>query len=322
MLVSEAPAKVNWTLDVLGRRADGYHEIATVLTALALHDTLTLTPADQWSLTIDAPEPLRSELTHGPNLMRDAVRVAAGEVAALLGQPAPVDGEWPSSTLVPAAALTLTKRIPAAAGLGGGSSDAAATLRLLRDHWRPALPVGVATAFKERLPALAARLGSDVPFFLRGGTQLATGRGEGLERLPAPALTWLALLTPALALPHKTATLYGRLRAEHFTEGGASAALADRLRASGGLPYVLTAGDLANTFSAVADDAFPSLGALHRRMQAISQRPVHLSGAGPTLFALARDEDTARSVCVRWQAELSDVAASLIATVTRPPAES
>jgi 4-diphosphocytidyl-2-C-methyl-D-erythritol kinase len=255
-LVDRAPAKINWTLEVLGRRADGYHELRTVVQSVSLYDELAVAAADSCSLVIDGPEAGDLAADTNDNLVTRAARLFPARV-----------GSRPP-------AFRLTKRIPAAAGLGGGSSDAAAALRLLRRWW--ALPRSV------RLSAHAAALGSDVPFFLRGGAQLAAGRGERLTRLPAGPPVWLALLTPPLHLERKTARLYGLLRPEHYGDGARSAALAAKLRA-GGCPGPE---DYCNAFDAVADAAFPGLAEYRQALARAADRPALLSGAGPSLFAV------------------------------------
>ena len=154
----QAPAKINLTLEVLGRRADGYHEVRTVLAAVDIADELELSEADGLALTVE-PEgavPVEDNLVlRAAALLRDAAPAGAG------------------------AAIVLHKRIPVAGGLGGGSSDAAAALLGLRRLWDLDLS-------DRTLAELAALLGADVPFFLRGGTALAAGRGEQLTVLPQP----------------------------------------------------------------------------------------------------------------------------------------
>jgi 4-diphosphocytidyl-2-C-methyl-D-erythritol kinase len=153
-------AKINWSLRVTGRRADGFHDLETIFQTISLHDTLTFTAAPELTLTCDDP----SIPTDETNLVLRAARA--------LGAP-PV-------------AIHLQKRIPAGGGLGGGSSNAAATLVTLVRMFSLDAP----------LANIALELGSDVPFFLLGGTAYATGRGELLTPLPAMPPTPLLLLMP------------------------------------------------------------------------------------------------------------------------------
>lgn len=144
-----APAKVNWTLEVLGRRDDGFHEVQTVMQAVDVCDEVEATPAEELAVTIEGPERA---------IEGDLVAEAARRLARKVGK-------------VGGAALRVRKRIPLSAGLGGGSSDAGATLRLLTRLWRLGM-------VEEELAVLAAGLSSDVSFFLFGGTALAGGGGS------------------------------------------------------------------------------------------------------------------------------------------------
>jgi 4-diphosphocytidyl-2-C-methyl-D-erythritol kinase len=150
-----AHAKINWSLRITGKRADGYHDLETVFQTISLHDTLIFRESNQLTLTCDDPSIPVDE----SNLVLRAAR-ALGKTAA----------------------IELRKRIPAGGGLGGGSSDAAATLRALGGD-------------RDDLPAIALSLGSDVPFFLVGGTAYATGRGEILTPMP-PIQASLLLVLP------------------------------------------------------------------------------------------------------------------------------
>ncbi|HEY7869399.1 MAG TPA: 4-(cytidine 5'-diphospho)-2-C-methyl-D-erythritol kinase, partial [Methylomirabilota bacterium] len=182
-VVLRASAKVNLALEVLGKRGDGYHEIATVLQAVDLADRLRLETADTLSLHVDDPD----LPTDDGNLVMRAARLlqkAAGREAG--------------------ARIGLTKRIPVAAGLGGGSSDAAAALWGLSRLWKLGWP-------RARLRELAVELGMDVPFFLGPGRAIATGRGERLAALPGGGGYALVLVNPKV--PLSTREVYGRVPA-------------------------------------------------------------------------------------------------------------
>ena len=156
-------AKINWSLRITGKRPDGYHDLETLFQQITLHDVLTIERAKSLSLTCDAPD----VPTDDTNLIIRAARA--------LG--------------TPAVAIALEKRIPAGGGLGGGSSNAAATLRALDAMFEM-------RTSPERMRELALELGSDVPFFLVGGTAYATGRGEVLTAMPPVAPVPLLLVLP------------------------------------------------------------------------------------------------------------------------------
>ncbi len=251
-LESNAYAKLNLTLEALGRRDDGYHDVVSVIQTVDLHDTLTFERADGLELTCDVPE-----LAGCGNLALRAARLLREHTGVSDG-----------------ARIAITKRIPVAAGLGGGSSDAAATLVALNRLWRLGLSTG-------ELSALAARLGSDVPFLLRGGTAMVSGRGERVDQLPPADLEWFVIACPGIQVPDKTASLYGRLGPSNFTRGALTRRLAARIRGGGDVPPQF----LFNVFDDVAFDAFPGLRDCWDAMHALGAREVHVAGSGPSLFA-------------------------------------
>lgn len=262
--VAPVPAKINLGLEVTGRRDDGYHEIVTILQTISLYDRLVWTDTGK---PFDYRGP--TALSSG-DLFRDALGTASDA------------GTWRGT-------LALEKAIPFAAGLGGGSSDAAAGLLL-------ANPDGDTDSLHD----LATRMGSDVPFFLRGGTALATGTGTVLEWLPTPTL-WMVILTPPLEIPSKTATLYQSLSNAAFTDG--SAVL--QVRASlitGERPDL----DLPNTFSHSLMEYLPVRSATDALRRAGAPW-VNVSGAGPTVFTSVEDYTTASRIARRLPHEVGQV---------------
>ena len=171
------------------------------------------------------------------------------------------------------AEIRLEKQIPLAAGLGGGSSDAAATLLGLDRLW--SLGLG-----EEELKELAAQLGSDVPFFLTGGTALVEGRGERVSNVKTPPTLWLVLAFPDHRLENKTATAYKSLSHTDHTDGRRTADLVKRIEAGS----EITHDSFFNVFDRVANQIFPGIDGSWSILQEASGGPVHLSGAGPTLF--------------------------------------
>jgi 4-diphosphocytidyl-2-C-methyl-D-erythritol kinase len=263
-----APAKLNLGLEITGRRPDGYHELVTIFQTIGLYDAVTIAPAAPGTLDLTADPTLGGD----GNLILRAARALAEHATAPVG-----------------AALTLTKGIPVAAGLGGGSSDAAITLLALRERWR--LPLD-----DTALARIAARLGADVPFFLRGGTVLATGIGERLSDLPALPESWFVTVTPRLDLPaDKTRRLYAALTPADFGDGARTRAQADRLRA--GLPLDPTL--LVNSFTAPLGRLSPPLAAWRQRFVQAGAPFVLPSGSGPTLYTLVESAAAGQAICER-----------------------
>ena len=258
-----APAKVNLCLEMLGRRPDGYHEVRTVLQAIALADVLRFEPAGEVSLQIAPPDAVEAE----GNLIMKAAELLRDEAGTHLG-----------------ARIRLEKRIPVSAGLGGGSSDAAATLLGLLRLWGLDMD-------KRRLLELAAKLGSDVPFFIEGGTALGEGRGEQLTPLPTPGVMWAVVLShPEEVADGKTEWLYSLLTPSHYSAGGArTEEVARRLRLSEPL-----AAALFNVFDGVAPAAYERTASGHRAMAEAGATDVHLAGSGPALFTVTGGEAEAR----------------------------
>ncbi len=259
-----APAKVNLAFEVLGRRADGYHEVRTVLQSLSLADELTFEASDALSLTVEPEGAAPVE----ENLVLAAARLLQRETGVSTG-----------------ASVHLAKRIPTAGGLGGGSSDAAIALLGLRRLWGLALDA-------DALRGLAARLGSDVPFFVSGGTALGEGRGERLTPLPTPEGEAVVAVPDASRPRDKTAQMYGLLTPEHYTDGSATADVERRLNSGEPLDARVV-----NAFDAVGAEAYPSYTGLCAAFESVGLRPA-LCGAGPSMFAPA-DAGTASVLAER-----------------------
>ncbi len=261
-----APAKINWTLEVLGGRPDGYHEVRTVLQTVDLCDRVRVSPAADLVLVLTGPvgqagAPLTGVLP-SENL--------AYRAAALLRDRA--------GGRSPGARIELEKAIPAGAGLGGGSSDAAATLRALDRLWGLSLPAA-------ELARLGAQLGADVPFYLFGGTALGRGRGDEVTPLPDVPSRRLLLVVPRRRPARKTAAMYAHLRPEHFSGGEAS----ERLAAAISRGVAPREHDILNTFESIAAEVLPQAAAAAERCQGLGLRP-HLAGSGPAQFVLLRPD--------------------------------
>jgi 4-diphosphocytidyl-2-C-methyl-D-erythritol kinase len=262
----KAYAKVNLTLEVLNRRDDGYHDVATILQTIDLWDELTFEHETDMAFESDGGVPPEEDLiVQAAGLLKWGVGEARG------------------------ARITVKKHVPIAAGLGGGSSDAAATLMGLGRLW------GHEMTYRDLRP-LCDALGSDVPFFLFGGTALGEGRGELITPLPAIQEQWLTLAMPDIAVEGKTGKLYAALQPSDFTFGTATKALALALRS--GQP--LAPGHLFNAFDSAADRVYPGFPELRQSLLNAGASSVHLAGSGPTLFSLVSDAEEGAALAQRW----------------------
>ena len=264
-LVLSAAAKVNLALEVLSKRADGYHEIATVMQAVDLSDGLTLEDAPSIEVRTSAPGVPTDE------------RNLAYRAAAMLQAAAKVER---------GVRITLDKRIPVAAGLGGGSTDAAAVLAGLNRLWGLRWP-------RERLEELATGLGMDVPFFLRGGAALGTGRGERLTAISSAVLP-LVLVNPRF--PVSTAETYGRVTPAMYTDGGRARAMAAALARRG---PARVAASLYNGLALAARPGYPQIAQMEAALTAAGALGAMMSGSGPTVFGVARSWEQARQIRTR-----------------------
>ena len=269
MLKVMAPAKLNLTLEVLGRRQDGFHELRSVFHAISLCNSLEFRSSQSVAIKSDMPgwDAVKSLVSRAVGLIQKATGCSKG------------------------AMIEVSKRIPLVSGLGGDSSDAAATLRGLNELWRLNLS-------PEKIFELATQLGSDVPFFLYGGAALIEGRGEVITPLPPPPRVWLVLVIPDVpGLPGKTAKLYANLRATHYTDGQITRKLVSRIERGEELPSAL----LFNAFENVAFDCFAGLDIYRERMIGAGGGNVHLAGSGPTLFTMLKDKAQAEELHRRFQ---------------------
>ncbi|MEG0797225.1 MAG: 4-(cytidine 5'-diphospho)-2-C-methyl-D-erythritol kinase [Acidaminococcaceae bacterium] len=256
-MIEKAYAKINLGLDILGQRTDGYHEVKMVMQSIGLADEVEFTPAPQLVVTTDCPT-----LAGGQENL-------AWRAAQLLA--AHCDQK-------PQVHIHLRKKIFVAAGLAGGSADAAAVLRGLNRLWQ----LGLTPA---ELRLLAAELGSDVPFCIEGGTALATGRGEIVEPLPELEPLWLVLAKPPVAVA--TAWAYQNYKPSapqtrpHLTE------LEQALRAGRQKDVIACLG---NVLESVTIPAHPVIATIKNLMISNGASFSMMSGSGPTVFGLVPQE--------------------------------
>lgn len=284
MISTIAPAKINLTLEVLRRRDDGYHEIRSVMQTIGIVDNLSLAadPSGRLSLHADGAHVVTED-----DLVLRAIRAIADKTGA------PAEGSF-----------QLKKQIPEASGLGGGSSDAAAAIRLFnRTHKLNLSP--------REMAEIAAAAGSDAAFFCSGGTALAAGRGEIVEPLPNVAAFWIVVATPPASIPTKTQRMYESLEPTDFSDGSATSALAAGIR--GGA--AIQSSDLCNTFTRAAYATFDGLADLRDHLLWAGAEAVHVAGSGPALFTISKAEGVAQDIAARLDATRCtvDVARSLSA---------
>jgi 4-diphosphocytidyl-2-C-methyl-D-erythritol kinase len=252
------PAKVNLGLRVLGRRSDGYHEIVTIFQAIDLCDVLEGELADDLSLEVAGDAVPAGE----SNLVLRAARLLGARVESARGR---------------GARLTLHKAIPVGSGLGGGSSDAAGTLMLLNALWDARLSA-------DELAPLAAELGSDVPFFLAGGTALGTGRGDTIEPLTPIPERAVVLGSPAFAL--STPDVYRALALPLTGDSGDVTVPRLFVKFAEGNDFALAKNDL----EAAAFGMSHELGTFRDALSRSGAELALLSGSGSTVFGTFRAE--------------------------------
>jgi 4-diphosphocytidyl-2-C-methyl-D-erythritol kinase len=275
-----APAKINLGLEILGKRPDAFHEICTILQMIELTDRVTVAFAPDMVLTCDDPT-----LETDDNLALLAAR------------------RWSSQRDPQQRSLSIhiEKKIPAAAGLGGASADAAAVLILAEELARCADGTSSAQSAhltlqerSTRLHDLAASLGSDVPFFLGSAAALATGRGEHLQPITPLDGVLIVLATPDITIERKTASMYGALNPTKDFSDGNSVRTLRRVMDAGG---AIEPRHLGNAFSRPLRSLYPELEEMSRIMGCFSDGRVGLSGAGPTWYALPDSAESAQAMC-------------------------
>lgn len=277
-VVARAPGKINLILRVGSLRDDGYHELLTCFQAVDLWETITVTPADDFSITVSGDVNLGEIPLDESNI---AIR-AVSSLAARLGRS-------------DAVAIHIDKQVPVGGGMGGGSADAAATLVAVNELWSGGLTPG-------DLQAIGASLGSDVPFLLEGGTAVARGRGEVLSPISSLGFYWVVVPSHHhLSTPQGYSTL-DDLR-EDFEVGVHDDVPQPFLDAlDSGDPEALVA-HLMNDMTPAAIALYPDVATTLERGLACGALAAMVSGSGPTCVLLAQDETHAHSIAEHCKTE-------------------
>jgi 4-diphosphocytidyl-2-C-methyl-D-erythritol kinase len=255
----KAPAKINLSLDVLHKREDDFHEVEMVMTMVDLADRIEMQELPRDTIIISSqagyiPLDEKNLAFQAARLIKDKYDVKQGVY------------------------IHLDKNIPVAAGLAGGSSDAAATLRGLNRLWQ--LDIS-----EQELQTLGAVLGSDVPFCISGGTAVARGRGERLERLGSPPQCWVILAKPPINV--STSEIYGKLVAKEIKQHPSTAAILEAIRSK---DFDKLCDGLGNVLEEVTLQLYPEVRHLKECMQKLGADGVLMSGSGPTVFGLVSKE--------------------------------
>ena len=277
-------AKINWFLRVLGKRADGYHELCTLFQMVSLHDTLRFAESDILELTCDIP----SVPTDDRNLIIKAAKALRETSGTKRG-----------------AKIHLEKRIPSPGGLGGGSSNAAVALIGLARVWQLDIEMF-------ELHKIAAGLGSDVPFFLYGGTALGFGRGEIVESVGDISEPRMLVVTPDVDV--STASAYRRIDASRLTNEGVESILrVCRFMAKSG---DLRDGTLVNDLESSVFSAEPEIARVKEKLLDFGAVNTAMSGSGASVFAIFDKEETRQAALEALEIE-SYWRRFAVATVTR-----
>lgn len=264
MLYVKAPAKINLTLDVLYKRPDNYHEVEMIMTTVDLADRIGLEPRQDGLIKIMSadryvPDDDRNFAYQAAQLLKDLYNIEQGVT------------------------IHIEKEIPIAAGLAGGSSDAAATLRGLNDLWNLNLSL-------DELAELGAKIGSDVSFCVYGGTALATGRGTEIQEIGAPPACFVVLAKPKIGV--STAEVYGNLKIDEIEHPNTK----QMIHAIETQDYELICQSLGNVLESVTFKLYPEVVTIKEQMQRFGADAVLMSGSGPTVFGLVDSETRAQRV--------------------------
>lgn len=261
----KSPAKINLALDTLYKREDNYHEVKMIMTTIDLADYITVTSLERDQIKISSnayaffPLNTKNLAYRAAKLFKNHFKISAG------------------------VEIYVKKQIPVSAGLGGGSSNAAATLKALKELWNVDCTL-------EELAMLGAKLGSDVPFFIYGGTALATGRGEIIQTIPSIPKCWVILVNPRIHV--STKEIYKNLdlsKKQPVDVEGMLACIEAK-------DYRGVCEKIGNTLEDVTMKQYPVVAEIKKKLEKFGADAVLMSGSGSTVFALVQKEAKAKRI--------------------------
>jgi 4-diphosphocytidyl-2-C-methyl-D-erythritol kinase len=274
-------AKINLHLEILGKRPDGYHQISTVLQTVSLCDVITFENA-----------------LSGIELNMNGLPLPQGEKNLIIRAANGLSREFGNER---GAKIGLQKRIPVGGGLGGGSSNAAVTLIGLSRLWKIDIPL-------DRLELVAASLGSDVPFFLKGGTALGSGRGEIIQPIDDISFEFAIITTPRLHI--SSASAYAGLNAPNLTNTASNRILKVSRAAD------LLSGKLKNDFEKTVFAKYPEVERAKMKLTELGATHSLMSGSGASVFGIFDNEETRRTA-LKALGEETDWRSFAVAAVSR-----
>lgn len=263
-IIEKAPAKINLSLDVLYKRADGYHEMEMVMTSIDLADRIVLKTIEEDRIVIQStngflPLDQRNHAYKAAKLLKETYQIEKG------------------------VNISIEKKIPIAAGLAGGSSDAAATLRGLNRLWHLNLS-------NDELALLGEKIGSDVPYCIYGGTVYATGRGEKIKQIDTLPQCWVVLVKPKKGI--STWTIFENLSFEQLVHPETKKMLAAIQEKN----YIQMASSTGNALETVSAIKQPDIKRIKKKMLQFGADAALMSGSGPTVYALCEKYSKAQRV--------------------------
>lgn len=263
-IIEKAPAKINLGLDILYKRDDDYHEVKMVMASIDLADKVTLSPLDSDDILVETdcsflPLDERNHVYQAARLLKETYNITKG------------------------VHISIDKKIPVAAGMAGGSSDAAATLRGLNQLWDLNLS-------SEVLAELGGQIGSDVPYCIEGGTKLATGRGECLECLAKVPACWVIVVKPPVSV--STWTIFDDLDVDELAHPNIAAL--EKAIVNGDYQEMIK--HLGNSLESATSQKYPIVEQIKSKMLGFGADAAVMSGSGPTVFALCDKYSRAQRV--------------------------